>query len=270
MRAKIACWLSLALAISFIGATLALADYTITVTIGDTTLTPVTNGSVNIAGSYSHQATGGSITISDSGGTAQVVFTPVNDATEDGIRLINARITATNASVTNFPISFQGQMAEGPDTPTNTVYYKMKAVGVFQQATGSSFLIGDYLQNPLTEGFTFLQQVQYTPGNIAFTINPSGAPWPPYGHVDLSGDRVLRVETAVKLANGKWLDFNTTNNGRFIQMYNSSVPDQCGGDPDCQTDVPSMYLPGLLKWSDCHGKKSWLCRWFGIWCPASP
>jgi hypothetical protein len=264
--------LSVVLALIIGTVSVALADYTITVTIGDTTLGPVTNGPVNIAGNYTHAATGGQITITDSGGTAQVLLPNAGqDTTLDSIKLVYARITANNANVTNFPLSFQAQMTSGPDTPTNTVYYKINAVGVFQLAAGSSFLVGDYLQNPLTQGYTFLQQQQYTPGNVAFNIAPAGAPWPPPGHVDLSNDRVLRVETAIKLANGRWLDFNTgATPSRFILMYNSPSPDQCGGADDCQTDVPSLYLPGLLKWGDCHGKKGWFCRVFKMGCPESP
>jgi hypothetical protein len=272
MHLKITSGLSLVVVLIFAPLSLALADYTITVTIGNTTLPAVTNGPVNIAGIYTHAATGGQITIADSGGTAQVLLPNAGqDNVLDSIKLVNARITANNPNVTNFPLSFQAQMTSGPDTPVNTVYYKINAVGVFQVALGSSFLIGDYLQNPLTEGYTFLQQQQFTPGNVAFNIAPPGASWPPPGHADLSGNRVLRVETAIKLANGRWLDFNTgANPSRFILMYSSPSPDQCDGAPDCQADVPSMYLPGLLKWSECHGKKGWFCRVFRIGCPELP
>ena len=253
-----------------------MADVTITVSIGDTTLTPVTNGPVTIPqGTYTHAATGGSITIANSGGTAQVEFPSFkNDGTEDSIRLVNARITANNTSVNNFPISFQGQMESPPDTPP-TIYYKMKAVGWFQQASGSSILVGMYLNNPTTEGFIFLNQQQYTPGATTFTINPPGTAWPPAGHSDEAGTRILRVDTAIKLANTRFLDFNTTNNGRAIEMYSSGSPDKgkyCDpADKGCdEQDVPGLYLPSLLKWNDGMGKSNWFCRTFGIFCPPLP
>src|SRR5690348_18317213 len=72
MRSQIGWCLSVVLAIIIGPVSLALADYTITVTIGDTTLNPVINGPVPIKGNYTHAATGGTITIADWGGTAQV------------------------------------------------------------------------------------------------------------------------------------------------------------------------------------------------------
>jgi len=261
MHLRIACWLSVILFVSLARAPFVLADYTITVTIGDTTLSPVTNGPVNIAGTYTHAATGGQITIANSGGTAQVLLpNAAQDNLLDSIKLVYAKITANNVSVTNFPLSFQAQMVEKPNTPESTVFYKLAVLGLFQTATGSSFLIGDYLKNPLTEDFTFLQAVQYTPGNILMSLNPAGSPWPPPSHVDLSGDRLLRVETAIRLANGKWLDFNTgANPSRFILMYNDSSPDQCPpgskpGSKKCKKDQ-SMYLPCAMKRSECQSKK---------------
>jgi|CXWL01.1.fsa_nt_gi hypothetical protein len=248
------------------------ADYTITVTIGDTTLDAVTNGAVTIpARTYTHAATGGSVTIANSGGTAQVEFpSSKSDGAEDSLRLVNTRITASNAYVNNFPIIFQGQMEPNPTTPP-TMYYKIKAVGLFQQASGSSILSGMYLKNPTSEGFTFLNQQQHTPGALAFTINPPGTGWPPSGHVDLGGTRILRVDTAIKLANGKFLDFNTSGNTRFIEMYSSGIPDKgmsCDpADLTCQEEnVPGLYLPSLLQWNEGHGRQNWFCRAFGFFC----
>jgi hypothetical protein len=233
----------------------ALAGYTITVTIGDTTLPAVTNGPVIIPdGIYSHAATGGSVTIAHFGATAQVEFPSFkSDGADDHIRLINTKITANNASVNNFPIVFQGQMEPNPITPP-TKYYKMKAAGLFQQGAGSSILVGMYMKNPTSEGFTFLNQQQY----VTFTIFPAGTGWPPPGHSQLGGTRIIRVDTAIKLANGKYLDFNTAN-GRVIEMYSSGVPDKgksCDpSDTTCQEgEVPGLYLPSLLQWNDGHGR----------------
>src|SRR5690349_9475665 len=140
MHLKFACRLFLVHALIIGPVSLVFADYTITVTIGDTTLPAVVNGPVNIAGVYMHAATGGQITISDSGGTAQVLLpNAAQDNLLDSIKLVNARITANNANVTNFPLSFQAQMTQGPTTPQNTVFYKIQAVGLFQQPAGSSF-----------------------------------------------------------------------------------------------------------------------------------
>jgi hypothetical protein len=258
MRSKIACWLPVILFVSFIGVPCVLADYTIIVTIGDTTLTQ-TNNPVNIAGTYSHAATGGQITITDisSSKLAQVLLpNAAQDNVVDSIKLVNAKITANNASVTNFPLSFQAQMTEGPRTPDSMVFYKILVLGLWQTATGSSFLIGDYVKNPLTEDFTFLQAAPYTPGNLLMQIPPSGIAWPPPSHAELTGDRILRVETAIKLANGKWLNFDTgANPSRFIMMYNDSSPDQCppggkAGSKNCKRDA-SLYLPCAMKKSEC-------------------
>ena len=258
MRSQIGWCLSVVLAIIIGPVSLALADYTITVTIGDTTLNPVINGPVPIKGNYTHAATGGTITIADWGGTAQVFLPNAGqDNVLDSIQLVNAKITATNTSVTNFPLSFQAQMTEGPRTPDSIVFYKLAVLGLFQTATGSSFLIGNYVKNPLTEVFTFLQAVQYTPGNILMSLNPAGISWPPPSHADLTGDRVLRVETAIALANTKFLDFKTTgvNPPRSILMYNSSSPDQCPpGSKKCHKSR-GMYLPCSMKPSECKMKK---------------
>lgn len=272
MRIKFARQLAVMTAFTLAIASTAHADYTITVSIGDTTLPSVTNGPVVIPpGNYTHAATGGSVTIANSGGTAQVEFPSFkDDSAADSIKLVNTRITAANASVNNFPIVFQGQMEPNPNTPP-TIYYKMKAVGLFQQAAGSSILVGIYLKNPTSEGFTFLNQQQHTPGALAFTINPPGTGWPPSGHVDLGGTRILRVDTAIKLAYGKYLDFNTSGNTRFIEMYSSGTPDKgkfCDpADSPCQEeDVPGLYLPSLLQWNDGHGRQNWFCRAFGFFC----
>ena len=128
-----------------------------------------------------------------------------------------------------------------------------------------------YLKNPTSEGFTFLNQQQHTPGALSFIINPPGTGWPPSGHVDLGGTRILRVDTAIKLANNKFLDFNTSGNSRSIEMYSSGVPDKgkfCDpGDQDCQEEnVPGLYLPSLLQWNDGQGRQNWLCRTFGVFC----
>ncbi|NOS82221.1 MAG: hypothetical protein HOP32_11640 [Nitrospira sp.] len=263
-----------ALTLAFASA--ALADYTITVTIGDTTLPPVTNGPVIIpAGTYLHAATNGSVTIaaSSAGATPQVEFPSLkSDGVEDSIKLVNTRITA-NTSVNNFPISFQGQMMPNPITPP-TKYYKLKMAGVFQQGTGSSILVGMYMKNPTSEGFTFLQQQQHTPGAIAFSYSPPGTGWPPSGHSALGGTRIIRVDTAIKLANGKYLDFNTTN-GRFIEMYSSGTPDKgtsCDpSDTTCQEeDVPGLYLSSLLEWNDGLGRQNWFCRVTGLFCSDWP
>lgn len=279
MRLQFVCRLAVITALSLAVASTALADYTITVTIGDTTLPAVTNGPVPIAGNYTHATTGGSITIANSGGTAQVEFPAIkNDPNEDSIKLVNARITATGGTVNNFPISFQGQEQANPITAP-TIYYKMNVVGLFQQATGSSILVGMYMKNPTSEGFTFLNQQQYTPGvipgAIAFTIAPPGTGWPPSGHSQLSGTRIIRVDTAIKLALNRFLDFNTTNNSRAIEMFSSGVPDKgksCDPlDTTCQEEeVPGLYLPSLLDWNDGLGRQNWFCRTIGLFCSDWP
>lgn len=262
-------------------ASAALAGYTITVTIGDTTLPPVTNGPVIIpAGTYTHAATGGSVTIaaSSAGTTPQVEFPSLkSDGAEDSIKLVNTKITA-NASVNNFPISFQGQMEPNPTTPP-TKYYKMKVAGLFQQGTGSSILVGMYMKNPTSEGFTFLNQQQYTPPTglnpYPFTFSPPGTGWPPSGHSALGGTRIIRVDAAIKLASGKYLDFNTANNSRAIEMYSNGTPDKgtsCDpSDTTCQEeDVPGLYLSSLLEWNDGLGRQNWFCRVTGLFCSDWP
>ena len=277
MRLQFVCRFAVITALTLAVASTALAGYTITVTIGDTTLPPVTNGPVTIpAGIYTHAATGGSVTIANSGGTAQVDFPTAikNDANEDSIKLVNTRITANNSSVNNFPISFQGQMEPNPTTPP-TIYYKMMMVGAFQQGAGSSILVGMYMKNPTSEGFTFLQQQQHTPGAITFSYSPPGTAWPPSGHSALGGTRVLRVDTAIKLASGKFLDFNTTGNNRAVEMFSSGTPDKgksCDpSDTTCQEeDVPGLYLPSLLEWNDGLGRQNWFCRSIGLFCSDWP
>lgn len=234
--------------------------YEITVTIGDTTLNSSSpHTSVPIAGTYSHAATGGSITIANvgtGGATAQVERTAgMNDGTEDSIRLINAKITANNASVTNFPITFKRRMTEGPNTAP-PLYYKMYVKGLFQQALGSSIYLGWFVKNPLSNGFLFLDSKQYTPGAISFIHAPAGKAWPT--PPDMSGDRVLKMEFTVKLASGKWLDFENTTQGRMIKLYSApsaddDVPAPCAeGDTDCPGQIdPSMYLPYQFEAEKC-------------------
>ena len=276
MSCQLVCRLAVMTALTLAVASAALADYTITVTIGDTTLPAVTNGPVTIpAGTYTHAATGGSVTIANAGGTAQVEFPSFkSDGAEDSIKLVNTRVTANNVSVNNFPIRFQGQMQPNPTTPP-VKYYKMKAVGYFQQTAGSSILVGMYMKNPTSEGFTFLNQQQHTPGANPFTINPPGTGWPPSGHSELSGTRIIRVDTAIKLANTKWLDFNTATNGRAIEMYSSGTPDKgksCDpSDTTCQEEeVPGLYLSSLLEWNDGFGRQNWFCRAIGLFCSDWP
>jgi hypothetical protein len=252
-------------------------DYEITVTIGDTTLNSVSpHTSVPIAGTYTHAATGGSITITNQGGTAQVEIDSGNasqDNTEDSIRLINARITANNAYVTNFPITFKRRMISGPDTPP-AVYYKMYAKGAFSYALGSSINIGWYSKNPLSNGFFFLDSKQYTPGLLTFTLAPPGKVWPT--PPDLTGDRVPKIEFTVKLGISRYLDFDSNlpapNDNRMIKLYTSASPDRtgvcAGGDADCvNQDVPSLYLPYQYQASEVVGLRKWWCRWFRLACP---
>lgn len=250
-------------------------DYEITVTIGDTTLNSESpHMSVPIAGTYTHAQTGGSITISSvgtGGVTAQVEVTAgATDSVEDSLRLINARITANNASVTNFPITFKRRMISGPDTPP-TLYYKMYGKGLFQQASGSSVNIGWFGKNPTSYGFFFLDSQQYTPGATSFTIAPAGKTWPT--PPEMTGDRVPKVEFTIKLANGRWLDFDTTAaQPRMIKLYsapNADVTPVCvGGDPSCiQQDEPSLFLPYQYAASEVVGVRRWWCRWFRFSCP---
>jgi hypothetical protein len=280
MRLQFVCRFAVITALTLAVASAALAEYTITVTIGDTTLPSVTNGPVIIPpGIYTHAATAGSVTIaaSSAGTTPQVEFSSIkNDANEDSIKLVNTRITANNGSVNNFPISFQGQMVPNPTTPP-TIYYKMKAVGLFQQGTGSSILVGMYMKNPTSEGFTFLNQQQYTsayPGAVTFTISPPGTGWPPSGHSALDGTRIIRVDTAIKLLLNKYLEFDLAR-GRAIEMYSSGTPDKgksCDlSDTTCQEDeVPPLYLPSLLEWNDGLGRQNWFCRSIGLFCSDWP
>lgn len=253
------------LALCFAIPSISLAEhgYEITVTIGDTTLNSSSpHTSVPIAGTYSHAATGGSITIANvgtGGATAKVELTAgMTDSVEDSIRLINAKITANNASVNNFPITFKRRMIQGPNTPP-PVYYKMYGKGLFQQASGSSIYLGWFCKNPLSNGFFFLDSMQYTPGSISFTIAPAGKAWPT--PPDMSGDRVPKVEFTVKLASGKWLDFDTTAaQPRMIKLYSSGAPDKtaacAAGDTDCvQQDEPTLYLPYQFEAAKCGVNK---------------
>jgi hypothetical protein len=244
--------------------------YEIVVTIGDTTLTSSSpHTSVNIPNqTYTHAASGGSITIANSNGTARVEQTPpIADSTNDALRMLNVRITANNSNVINFPITFKRRMIQNPNTPP-ALYYKTNANGTFQQATGSSILWGQYVKNPLGGGFLALGSKQYTPGiilNFNQTIN-SNHQWPtPPTHADMSGDRVLKVEVTVKLANTKYLDLA---NG--ISMFSSLQPDP---DPNCPPDnvdcnePPPLILPSTLEAAEVVGKRGWFCRVFSWGCP---
>src|SRR5262245_27351056 len=273
MRVEFVCRLAGITAVILSLASTALADYTITVKIGDTTLPSVTNGPVPIpAGNYTYGTPTQTVTIANSGGQAQVEFSSAkSDGAEDSIKLVNARITASGGDVNNFPISFQGQ--EQPNPNQQPIYYKMKAVGLFEWGSGSSLLVGMYLKNPTSEGFTFLNQQQKTPPAIqtpqTVTIAPSGTAWPPVGHSQLNGTRILRVDMAFKLAPSKYLDFNTSTNARSVEMYSSGTPDCDPTDPTCQED-PGLYLPSLLEWNGDLGRQAWYCRWFGLFCSDWP
>lgn len=243
----------------------------ITVTIGDATLTSSSpHTSINIPNqTYTHAASGGSITIANSGGTARVEQTPpIADGTNDALRIMNLRITANNSSVINFPITFKRRLTQLPNTAP-ALYYKTTAIGTFQQASGSSIMWGQYVKNPLTQGFLALGSRQFTPGAVLSfnqTINTNHQ-WPtPPTHANMAGDRVLKVEFTVKLANTKFLDLP---NG--ISMFSSLVPDPdpscAAGDPDC-ADPPALFLPSALEAAEVVGKRSWWCRVFNFWgCP---
>jgi hypothetical protein len=254
----------LALCFAIPSASYAEHQYEVTVTIGDTTIPGTSGQPTLIAGTYSHAATGGQITITNVGtGGAQAkveVTNGTSDSSSDSIRLINARITANNASVTNFPITFKRRMIEGPNTPPSNLYYKMYAKGLFQQATGSSIYLGWFVKHPMTSGFLFLDSKSYTPGSTSFTISPAGKIWPTPPEMD--DDRVLKVEFTVKLANGRWLDFDTTvAQPRMIKLYSSPSPDESAcdlADLTCNEDEnPSLYLPYQFEAEKCvaHDKK---------------
>lgn len=241
----------------------------IIVTIGDTTLTSLSPHTTRDIPNqtYTHAASGGSITINNSNGTARVEQTPpIADNTNDALRIMSLRITANNASVTNFPITFKRRMTQGPVTPP-ALYYKTTAIGAFEQSGGSSILWGQYVKDPLTEGFLPLGSKQHTPGILSFnkTITTNHQ-WPtPPTHANMLGDRVLKVEFTFNLANGRYLDLS---NG--IRMFSSLTPDpdpDCtAADPDCQ-EPPPLILPSVLEAGETVGKRGWLCRWFNLWCP---
>lgn len=195
--------------------------YEIIVTIGDTTLTSSSpHTSITIPNqTYTHAASGGSITIANSNGTARVEQTPpIADGVNDALRLISLKITANNASVNNFPITFMRQLTQGPIAPPN-LWYITNGIGTFEQAVGSSILWKQFVKNPLTAGFTALGSEQYTPGLLNFNRKiTTGHKWltPP----NMAGDRVLRVEVTFNLASGKYLNLP---NG--IKMYSSLQPD---------------------------------------------
>jgi hypothetical protein len=244
-------------------------DYEIIVTIGDTTLTSLSpHTSINIPNQqYTHAASGGTVTIANSNGTARVEQTPpIADGTNDALRIINLKITANTNSVTNFPITFKRKMTQNPVTPP-ALYYKTTAIGTFEQASGSSVLWGQYVKNPLTEGFLALGSMQFTPGLLSFNYTiRTNHQWPtPPTHANMSGDRVLKVEFTFNLANGKSLDLK---NG--ISMFSSLSPDPdpaCAStDPDC-AEPPPLILPSVLKAGEVIGKRDWFCRVFDWWCP---
>ena len=262
--------------VSFLVASLAIVSmslaehqYEITVTIGDTTLNSSDGATyIPIAGTYTHAATGGSITIANVGSGGATAQVAISDTAVDEIKLINAKITANNTYVTAFPITFKRRMTSGPDTAP-PVYYKMYAKGLFQQAAGSSIYIGWFGKNPLSSGFFFLDSKQYTPGLTSFTIAPAGKSWPT--PPDLTSDRVPKVEFTVKLTNATWLDFDSTQaQPRMIKLYTSGSPDQTvctAGDPDCIVqDDPTLYLPYQYEAREVVGRKAWWCRWFRIAC----
>jgi hypothetical protein len=242
-------------------------DYEITVTIGNTTLNsehPHTSRTIPNQ-QYTHPSAG-TITIENSNGTARVEQTPpIADNTNDALRLINVKITA-NTDVTNFPITFKRRMTQGPNTPP-ALYYKTTAIGTFQQAAGSSILWGQFVKNPLSEGFLWLGSEQYTPGLLAFnrTIRANHQ-WPtPPTHDNMVGDRVLKVEFTVNLANGKSLDLR---NG--ISMFSSTTPDpdpSCAPDEQSCSEPPALVLPSILKSSETVGRRGFFCRLFNWWCP---
>lgn len=217
--------------------------YEIIVTIGDTILTSSSpHTSINIQNqTYTHAASGGSITIANSNGTARVEQTPpIADNTNDALRLISLRITANNASVINFPITFLRQLKEGPNTP-NALWYKTTATGTFQQASGSSILWGQFVKNPLAEGFLALGSKQHTPGSLSFssTINTNHQ-WPtPPTHSNMSGDRVLKVEITFNLAYGKYLDLASG-----IKIFSSLTPLITTGKGKKH---PPLFLPTVLE-----------------------
>ena len=218
--------------------------YEIIVSIGDTTLTSSSpHTSINIPNqTYTHAASGGSITIANSNGTARVEQTPpIADNTSDTLRLISLKITANNAYVINFPITFRRRMTQGPNTSSGiALWYKTTAVGTFQQAGGSSILWGQFVKNPLTEGFLALGSRQHTPGSLNFnlTINTNHQ-WPtPPTHAHMAGDREVKVEVTFNLANGKYLDLKSG-----IKIFDSSV---AFGRPPGKKH-PALVLPTLLK-----------------------
>ncbi len=236
-------------------------DYEIIVTIGDTTITSTSpHSSVDIPlQSYTYAATGGTITISNSSTNSPArvkVSSDFNDTNNDTFQLLGAKIKAENTSVINFPITFKRRFTQGPVTPPGK-YYKTNAVGIFEQASGSSILFGEYVKNPLSAGFTFLKSLQYTPNPptypLAFNKTISqGWPTPPVGANDLTGDRVLKVEVSLNLANGKFLDLGTG-----IKMYSSLQADCDPAEEECPPPPP-MWLPSDLK-PKCPKKPSGAC-----------
>jgi len=252
--------------ISLAVASISLAEheYEITATIGDTTLNSATGAaSLPIAGTYTHAATGGQITISNVGSGGATAQIAVSDTAVDEVKLINARITANNTSVTNFPITFKRRMTQGPNTPP-PLYYKIYASGLFQQGLGSSINIGWFSKNPLSNGFLYLGSQPCTPPGIPTQYNcviaPAGSSWPT--PPDMTADRVPKVEVALKLANGKWLDFDSTvAQPRQIRLYTSGSPDvtpcpkkRRGRDCTDQPN-PSLYLPYQLEAAKVIGKE---------------
>jgi hypothetical protein len=241
----------------------------ITVTIGDTTITSSSpHTSVNIP-LQSYTYGGQSITISNSATNSPArvqVSSDFNDPNNDTFQLLGVRITATG-TVTNFPIKFQRQFAQGPNTPPDK-YYKTNANGTFQQASGNSILFGEYAKNPLAAGFTFLKSLQYTPSPptypLAFNKTISQA-WPTPskgGANDLTGDRITKVEVSLNLSG--YLDL-----GNGIKMYSSLLPD-C--DPNEESECPpppAMYLPSDIRPDKpCKSDRSGICRVFPSlwWC----
>lgn len=238
----------------------------ITVTIGDTTIpsnSPHT--SVNIPlGDYSYGSQIITVSNSATNSPARVrVSTDFDDPNNDTFQLLGIKITA-RGSVSNFPITFSRTFAQGPNTPSNK-YYKTNANGTFQQAASSSVLFGEYVKNPLTAGFTFLKSLQYTPNPPTYPLafnKTISQPWPTPGmggSNDLAGDRILRVEVSINLADQKYLDL-----GNGIKMYSSLQPD-C--NPDQESECPPP--PAMFLSSDIRPEKACTpdkpggsCKWF--------
>ncbi len=259
----------------------------ITVDIGGTTVTGT--DSVVISNADGSAKTYGNIKIEGltAGTTAKVVAgtgaAGGNDANDDKLSLINAKITPVNTFSTEYRIAFWGTFDNKPTTTDGAYAYQLSGSGELKPPFGKNDTVrargsieypsGSWTQIP---GMDLSKTVTFTSSTFFSNSLSQNVPSP-----NIDGQRTLKGEfwftlkqtqDVLKLSStiGITLASAPAGGPGGTDIFFAPLGGTCPEGKECL--IPGQQVTPCPEGKQClscvpRAKTNLLCRWFGWWCP---